>query len=110
MLHGELPELRVPLQIQRGGIQRVHHAGLGQRSALVRRGRKHDSYVTIGFILVVVQIQEDGEATYGAWEDCEAGCPVAGSSAASTAVNIGLYIYLLCMWCNMCILCIHLGA
>ena len=81
----------------------MHHAGLGQRCALVRRGRKHDIYVTIGLILVVVQIQEDGEATYGAWEDCEAGCPVAGSSAASTAVNIGLYIYLLCV-------CIHLGA
>ena len=68
-----------------------------------RPSKPHSGTLWIGFILVVVQIQEDGEATYGAWEDCEAGCPVAGSSAASTAVNIGLYIYLLCV-------CIHLGA
>ena len=68
MLHCELPELRVPFQIQRGGVQRVHHAGLGQRCALVRRGRKHDIYVTIHSKVSFVSVDSwklDGEPIRG---------------------------------------------
>ena len=36
---------------------------------------------------LLLQLQEDGEATYGAWEDCdvsEGSCPVEGNNAGET--------------------------
>ena len=35
--------------------------------------------------LILLQIEEDGEATYGAWEDCAEGCPGMPTTSRTTS-------------------------
>ena len=43
-----------------------------------------------------MQIEEDGEATYGAWEDCAEGCPGMQTAGHSCSLIDHGVLFLLC--------------
>ena len=45
---------------------------------------------------IFVQIEEDGEATYGAWEDCAEGCPGMQTAGHSCSLIDHGVLFLLC--------------